>query len=644
MKYQLFHTAGYEPTPLAGTLSAEGIETTEIHAPDELVVGEQPTVLILDPASQQLFSLTSLRSFVDAGGAIVAIAEDDDNDDAQSVRDRLLSGLIIMPYQPRELLVALRAAFRDAATRTENQRLRKEADTRSKELAELTKIGVALNTERDYDTLQELVLSKARSVTSSDAASLYLVETIEDGTQLLRFKLTQNHSRPEIPLHEFTIPIDHTSIAGYVASTGEPQVIADAYFLPPGVEYSINRSFDEKNRYRTKSMLTIPMKNHKDEVIGILQLINRKRDFKAVLDTPEDFDAQVTPYSSRIEKLVSGLAGQAAVSIENSQLYESIERLFEGFVTAAVTSIEQRDPTTFGHSGRVATMTVGIAKATDRVKVGRYKDLSFTREQLREIRYAGLLHDFGKVGVREQVLVKAKKLYPPDLSLLKQRYAFIRRTAERNLYKQRAEYFEQHGQKGYDAFSGRVRKEYDSHMKALDRFLSLVLKSNEPTVLPDGSFDELLQYSDHFYRDLDDTVQPYLTSDEVRYLTIRKGTLDESERLEIESHVNHTYQFLLQIPWTSELQEIPRIAYGHHEKLNGGGYPQGVRGNDIPIQTRMMTIADIFDALTASDRPYKLAVPSKNALNILSSEVTDGMLDADLFKIFHEARVYIEAD
>ena len=171
-----------------------------------------------------------------------------------------------------------------------------------------------------------------------------------------------------------------------------------------------------------------------------------------------------------------------------------------------------------------------------------------------------------------------------------------------------------------------------------------MLESNEPTVLPDGSFDELLQYADHYYQDLDDAQQAYLTSDEVRYLTIRKGSLDESERVEIESHVNHTYRFLMQIPWTSELQDIPRIAYGHHEKLNGGGYPQGVRGDDIPIQTRMMTIADIFDALTASDRPYKRAVPAESALNILSSEVKDGMLDADLFQIFHEARVYEEKD
>lgn len=640
MKYQLLHAGSFDPDPIAGALATAAIETTLIHGASDLAAGERPTVLVLDSEARLLFSVANLRSFLDGGGAIVALGAEGDDGLPEGIPELLFSALIIPPYSERRLLITLRSAFRDAAMRTENQRLRQTVEAQTAELDEMTQIGVALNTERNYDTLQALVLSQARRITVSDAGSLYLVEATEDGSHRLRFKLTQNHSRPEIPLSEFTIPIDHTSIAGYVASTGEPLVIEDAYFLPPDVEYSINRSFDENNRYRTKSMLTVPMRNHKSEVIGVLQLINRKRSLETVLDTPQDFDMLVTSYSRRTVDLVSGLAGQAAVSIENSQLYESIERLFEGFVTAAVTAIEQRDPPTFGHSGRVATMTVDIAKATDRVNVGQYKDLAFTPEQLREIRYAGLLHDFGKVGVREHILVKAKKLYPPNLSLIEQRYAFVRRTAERNFYKQRVEYLEQHGHQGYEAFLEGMQLEYDDNIKTLDRFMSLVLDCNEPTVLPDGTFNELLQYADHHYQDLEDNDQPFLTSDEVRYLTIRKGSLDEAERLEIESHVNHTYRFLMQIPWTNELQDIPRIAYGHHEKLNGVGYPRGVRGNDIPIQTRMMTIADIFDALTASDRPYKRAVPAKKALDILASEVKDGMLDAELFEIFHQAHVY----
>jgi HD-GYP domain-containing protein (c-di-GMP phosphodiesterase class II) len=284
-----------------------------------------------------------------------------------------------------------------------------------------------------------------------------------------------------------------------------------------------------------------------------------------------------------------------------------------------------------------------LAETVDRDKDGQYRNVGFTREEIREIRYAGLLHDFGKVGVREQVLVKAKKLYPPDLSLVKQRYAFVRRTAEKEFYRKRVEHLEDKGQAGYEEFVRQLEEKHRNELAELDNFMELVLKSNEPTVLPEGSFEDLIRYADSFYQDLDGKQQPYLTDDEVRFLTIRKGSLDESERLEIESHVTHTYKFLLQIPWTKELQFIPNIAYGHHEKLDGSGYPRRVRAEQIPIQTRMMTIADIFDALTASDRPYKRAVPIPRAIDILAEEMNAGMLDPDLFDLFIGAKVFKRA-
>jgi HD-GYP domain-containing protein (c-di-GMP phosphodiesterase class II) len=390
-------------------------------------------------------------------------------------------------------------------------------------------------------------------------------------------------------------------------------------------------------------MMTIPMKDHQNEVIGVLQLVNRKRDFQARLTTLDQVEAQIIPYTKRNVEIVSALAGQAAVSIENSQLYESIERLFEGFVKASVTAIEQRDPTTFGHSGRVASMTVGLARAVDRTSAGPYRDINFTREQIRQIRYAGLLHDFGKVGVREQVLVKAKKLYPPDLALVRQRYAFVRRTAERDFQHQRADYLERCGQDGYREFLEKLEIDHRERLKELDRFMQLIVESNEPTVLPAGNFEALLGFAQVYYQDLDGQNLPYLTDDEVRFLSIRKGSLDENERLEIESHVTHTYRVLNQIPWTKELQDIPGIAYGHHEKLDGTGYPRKVRGDQIPIQTRMMTIADIFDALTASDRPYKRAVPLPRALDIMREEVKAGMLDANLLEVFVEAKAFEKA-
>src|SRR5947208_2086071 len=470
--------------------------------------------------------------------------------------------------------------------------------------------------------------------------SLYLVEINEHGDRRLRFRLAQTYSKPEAPFVEHTIGVDRGSLAGYCAVTGDPLVIDDAYFLPPDVEYTINRSFDERYGYRTKSMLVIPMKDHKEEIIGVLQLINRKRNFDAILTTPADVERQVIPYSKRTVELVTALAGQAAVAIENGRLYEDIEKLFEGFVLAAVHAIEQRDPTTYGHSGRVAGMTVGLAEVVDRAGDGLYRGVSFSREQIKEIRYAALLHDFGKVGVREQVLVKAKKLYPSDLSLVRHRHAFIRRTAEREFWRKRAEYLEANGTTGYDRFVKELEAEHERELKELDRFLEIVLLANEPSILPDGSFDELKGWAQRTFLGLDGTTEPFLSPDDMRYLTIRKGSLDEAERHEIESHVSHTYQFLQRIPWTRELQQIPLIAYGHHEKMDGRGYPRRVAGEAIPIQTRMMTISDIYDALTAQDRPYKRAVSTDRALDILTTEVNEGQLDADLFKLFIEGKVF----
>jgi HD-GYP domain-containing protein (c-di-GMP phosphodiesterase class II) len=641
---RLLCTAACDTAPIRAALAADQIAVVRVATPGELAAADGPSVLLLAAADRAGFPHDALGRYVAAGGAVVALGAADERDLPDTLPADLVAAFLASPVGPRQLLVALRSAFRLAATRAEAAWAGVEVESRTRELTELSRIGMALSTERDLNTLLELILSQARAMSEADAGSLYLVEQPDGGPKQLRFKLAQNFSRPEIPFVDFTLAIDKASIAGYVATTAAPLVLEDAYRLPPGVEFAINRSLDEKYGYRTKSILTLPMSDHKDQVIGVLQLINRKRRFETRLATPADFEREVVSFSPRTVELVSALAGQAAVSIENSELYQSIERLFEGFVRASVTAIEQRDPTTFGHSGRVAAMTVGLAETVDRADDGSYKHVTFTRAELREIRYAGLLHDFGKVGVREQVLVKAKKLYPPDLALVRQRYAFIRRTAERDFERQRADYLERSGTHDYAAFLRTLRREHDERLAELDRFMRLVADSNEPTVLPEGSFEDLLRHAEQTYEDLEGRRQPYLTDDEVRFLTIRKGSLDEQERLEIESHVSHTYRFLLQIPWTKELQDIPHIAYGHHEKLDGRGYPRRVRGDQIPIQTRMMTIADIFDALTAADRPYKRAVPVSRALDIIAEEVRAGMLDGELFRLFAAAKVYERAD
>ena len=640
MRYLLLYTPAWSPTGIRPALESAQIEAREARVPRELVVDERPTVFVLDSESRAIFPVDVLRAFVDAGGAIVALGRDGEPDLPGEMPSELLSGFVRPPVGPRQLLVAVRAGYREAAARMETARARSEAANRSREIGELTRIGVALGTERDLKTLLELILTQARRITTSDAGSLYLVETGDQGQKRLRFRITQTYSKPDAPFVEFTIPVDRSSLAGYTAVTGEPLVIDDAYFLPPDVEYSINRSFDERHGYRTKSMLVLPMKDHKEEVIGVLQLINRKRHAEAVLAAPADVEHQVVPYSRRTVELVTALAGQAAVAIENSRLYEEIERLFEGFVKAAVHAIEQRDPTTFGHSGRVANMTVGLASVVDRAEDGAYRSVTFTREQIKEIRYAGLLHDFGKVGVREQVLIKAKKLYPLHLDLIRQRHHFVKRTAEREFWRKRAEFLESHDRKDYAPFLRALEEEHAREMVALDGFLDAVLSANEPTVLPAGRFEALLQVARRTYEDPTGRPHPYLTEEEMRYLTIPKGSLDETERLEIESHVTHTYRFLQQIPWTRELQDIPMIAYGHHEKLDGKGYPRRVTGEAIPIQTRMMTISDIYDALSAADRPYKAAVAPARALDIMAEEVRAGQLDQELFRLFVEGKVF----
>ena len=633
MRYVLLHPPMWRPDAVAPALETSQVEARAVRQPKELAVADdRPTVFLLDAESRSAFPVDVMRSFVDAGGAIVALGRDGEVDVPEGLPTEFLSGFLTHPTSPRRLLVAIRAGFREAAARAETARARGEAAHRAREIGELTRIGVALGTERDLKTLLDLILTQSRRITQSDAGSLYLVEHNEEGTKRLRFRLAQTYSKPEAPFVEFTIPVDRTSLAGYCAVTGEPLVLDDAYFLPPDVEYTINRSFDE--RY------VIPMKDHKDEIIGVLQLINRKRNFEAVLSTPADVEKQVVPYSKRTVELVTALAGQAAVAIENSRLYEDIEKLFEGFVLAAVHAIEQRDPTTYGHSSRVAGMTVGLAEIVDRAGDGPYRGVKFSREQVKEIRYAALLHDFGKVGVREQVLIKAKKLYPSDLGLVRHRHAFIRRTAEREFWRKRAEYLESRGKKGYEGFVKDLEGAHRQELMELDRFLEIVLQANEPSILPDGSFEELKAWSKRTYLAFDGAIEAFLSPDEMRYLTIRKGSLDDAERHEIESHVTHTFQFLQRIPWTRELQQIPLIAYGHHEKLDGRGYPRRITAEGISIQTRMMTISDIYDALTAQDRPYKRAVSTDRALEILSHEVQEGQLDSDLFKLFIDGKVY----
>ena len=543
---------------------------------------------------------------------------------------------VAAPATPEVLATALRNAC-------DHAQARREAAVSRRELRELNQIGVSLSAERDTDALLTLILSKAREITQSDAGSLYVVEDAADGTARLRFKLAQNDS-VRVPFTEFTLPIDDASVAGYVALTGTVLQLDDAYVLPAGSHFRINRDFDERVGYRTKSMLVVPLATPQGTVIGALQLINCKRDPAAVFPTPADVLAHVIPYPPHFRDLAASLASQAAVALENSRLYQSIQMLFEGFVQASVTAIESRDPTTSGHSFRVADFTVALATAVDRADHGIFRGVRFSHDEMKEIRYASLLHDFGKVGVREEVLVKAKKLPVGQLDMIRQRSEIIRRGLELRHAQRKTDWLLQHGREGFGDRSAQWDAELAAVLADLDQQLKAVAAANEPTVMPDDISASIRDLAVHAYADhLGDSLT-LITPEEARILAIPRGSLTPAEYEQIQSHVVHTYQFLKQIPWTKELSRVPEIARSHHEKLNGGGYPDGWRAPDIPVQTRMMTISDIFDALTSRDRPYKPAVPVERALDILGQERKSGALDGDLLQLFIAVRPWERPD
>jgi len=598
---------------------------------------EQPVVILLDAA---LAASTPDLDAWSTRAALLGVGDEGTHGPSDALPEGVLCGYMATDAPDRQARLALRAAVRHAGALVAARREAADASRRTAEIAELTRIGVALSTERDLPTLLTMILEQARRLSSADAGSLYLVEKGEGNAGVLRFKLSQNFSLPDLPFSEYTVPLNASSIAGAAAVTGETINFDDAYALGPGDQFQFNRSFDERFGYRTKSMLTIPMRTHRDETVGVLQLINRKHDATARLATPADVEREVLSFDAHAVSLVSALASQAAVAIENGRLYEDIERLFEGFVMASVTAIESRDPTTSGHSSRVAVYTTGLARAIDRVDSGPYRHLRFSREELRELRYASLLHDFGKVGVREQVLVKQKKLYPSDLSIIRHRFQFLLQRAELQYERERAQYLWEHGRTMYEEALQKLERSRTAAREELQRYLDAIVRANEPTILPEGTFEELTEINERIYVDFDGTEKPLLSDDELRYLMINRGNLDERERREIESHVTHTYRFLDQIPWTRELKGIPGIAWGHHEKLDGSGYPRGIVADAIPVQTRMMTISDIYDALTATDRPYKRAVPAERALDILRDEAKHGHLDTALLGAFVEAKIF----
>ena len=524
-------------------------------------------------------------------------------------------------------------------------------------LRSLIDIGGALSSEKELNRLLQILLDKSIEVTGAEGASIYLMHEKEKHVvdnvvslqkeSVLRFLKTVNRKEGQKD-HNGVLPVDESSIAGYVASEKEILNIEDCYNLPEETPYSLNDSFDKVSQYKTKSMLTIPMITADGKVRGILQLVNKltEKGLDKLQKTNKVPLKSIVSFNQEDEELMRVFASYAAIALENSQLTESIENLFESFVRASVKAIEARDPTTSGHSDRVAMMTVELALATHKIGEGPYKNVEFSEDQIKEIRYASLLHDFGKIGVTEPVLLKKKKLLDRELESILLRFDSMIHSQEvmllRNLCERMVESQRTPGQP-FDADKAyqEALLQIDTLKDRVKRMRGDVITANEPQILSaDFNIDVLIDKISKANTFFGDKV---LTQRELKTLSIPRGSLTPEERVEIESHVSHTYEFLKQIAWTDNLSHITAIAHSHHEKMDGTGYPLGIKGDEIPIQSRMMTIADIYDALTAFDRPYKKSLPPARALEILVKAARVQKVDGYLLKIFIEAGIFHHA-
>ncbi len=515
-------------------------------------------------------------------------------------------------------------------------------------IEKLLAISTALSSTHELGELLNLILFKMREITWSDAGSVYLINK-SDAIPKLIFKVAQNDSLAQASFREFAMPLTMQSLAGYVALTGESLNIPDAHDLPKRVPYQLDSSFDRDFSYYTRSVLVLPMQDQQGEVIGVVQLLNRKTRHDAVV-TPENAGKVTKPYSDREERILSSLACQAAISIERSLLQESIENLFEDFVKASIQAVEARDSSTFGHSERVAELSLRLSEEVNKVAIGPLKEVKFSDRKLQEIRYAAILHDFGKIAVPEAILNKAHKLYPHQLELISQRFSLAKRTLEMEYAEKKVQYLLNNCPLVEEEFATQLtvwQQQLQQEISQLNNYWQLIKNINEPNQLKQKKFSalspenlqQLTTIANYQYKDIDGQLKPLLTDLEVEQLVVAKGNLTSKERSAIEAHVTHSYEFLKRIPWTKYFQDIPEIAHKHHERLDGTGYPQGLTQKDIPLETQILSIADVFDALTG-ERPYKSAFPVDVALDILHQEADSYHLNPHLVKLFEEQKVY----
>lgn len=529
---------------------------------------------------------------------------------------------------------------------------------------ELNEIGVALSREHELGSLLELILRRCRDITFSDAGSLYLkvvpkpVEEDEGPMKrrapaeepYLVFKVAQNDSL-DLPYKEFPLPINKKSIAGYVAATGDTVNIEDAYHIAEDAEIGFDPSWDKKAGYHTKSMLVVPMRNHANEVIGVIQLINRKIR-KADTLSPEDTDRKVIPYDNEFEEMALSLASQAGVAVENTlllddvtQLLHNIETLFNGFVMSSAAAIEARDNTTAGHSERICEYALAIAHRMNELSEGPFAEVEFTDRELKELEYASILHDIGKIGVPEKVLVKATRLDEAAVDMIRYRFAYFQEHLKQEALRKQMEHLlaldaEARGSEATKELIQGIDEALGMRIAEIDGDIDFICDINKLGFLNDENEKRLEAIARKRLLDADGVERPFLSDFEYENLAVKKGNLTDLEREKINEHVVHTYRILSRIPWNKELAKVPLIAGCHHERNDGSGYPKGLKKDEIPLQARILAVVDVYEALTAQDRPYKKAKPKHVAIKILQEEAKYNRLDPEIVDLFIRDELY----
>ena len=514
-----------------------------------------------------------------------------------------------------------------------------------KQIQNLANIGLALSKERDMDKLLEMILLEAKRIANSDGGTLYMMTD----DQRLKFEIIMTDSLnfhmggtsgEDIPFYPVKLYTDEgeenrSMIAAYVALTGETVNLPDAY-KAKGFDFSGTKMFDEKTGYRSKSFLTVPLKNHEDEIIGVLQLLNAQTQ-KA---------KKIISFGADVQQMVEALASQAAVAITNKNLIRDLEALFESFIKLIASAIDAKSPYTGGHCARVPEITIMLAEAVAATKNGPFADIIFSDKEMYELKIAAWLHDCGKVATPEFVVDKSTKLETiyDRVNEVETRFAVIKRDEEIKRLKKELKIEKDQSLTSIekDKKIDHLKKDYRKKIRTLKKDLDFIEESNIGGEFMSGDKKERVHEIANYKWKPNGKMENFLSENEVYNLTIPRGTLTPEERKVINDHIVVTIKMLEELPYPKHLKNVPEFAGGHHETLDGTGYPKGLTKDEMSVQARIMAIADIFEALTARDRPYKKGKTLSQAMRILGFMKNDAHIDSDLFEIFVKEKIYMK--